>query len=115
MPSPVVHFEITGTDGAKLQQFYQQAFNWKIDADNPMQYGMVDNEGQGIGGGVTAGEAPKVTLYIEVADLAAALRKIEGLGGRVVMDVTEVPGMVTMAMFADPEGNVVGLVKAEEA
>jgi predicted enzyme related to lactoylglutathione lyase len=25
--------------------------------------------------------------------------------------VTEIPDMVTFAMFADPEGNVVGLVK----
>jgi predicted enzyme related to lactoylglutathione lyase len=27
------------------------------------------------------------------------------------MPVTEIPGMVIMAQFADPEGNVVGLVK----
>jgi predicted enzyme related to lactoylglutathione lyase len=29
------------------------------------------------------------------------------------MPVTEIPGMVTFAQFADPEGNIVGLVKSE--
>jgi hypothetical protein len=33
------------------------------------------------------------------------------MGGKIVMPVTEVPGMVTYAMFSDPEGNMVGIVK----
>ena len=28
------------------------------------------------------------------------------------MPVTEIPGMVMLAQFADPEGNIVGLVDA---
>jgi hypothetical protein len=28
--------------------------------------------------------------------------------------VTEVPGMVTFAQFADPEGNIVGIVKGPQ-
>lgn len=113
MPNPVVHFEVTGTDGAKLQQFYREAFAWNIDAENPMAYGMVDNDGEGIGGGISGGEASGVTFYIEVADLGEALKKVQSLGGRVVMEITEIPDMVTMAQFADPAGNVIGLVKAE--
>ena len=42
MPNPVVHFEVIGKDGAKLQRFYADAFGWKIDAGNPMNYGMPD-------------------------------------------------------------------------
>ncbi len=33
------------------------------------------------------------------------------LGGSVVMPVTDLP-MVTIGLFADPEGHVVGIVKA---
>lgn len=113
MPNPVVHFEIVGKDGGKLQEFYKQAFGWTINADNPMQYGMVSNGGEGIDGGVTAGDRPEVAIYIQVADLAAALAEVKKRGGRVVQEITEIPGMVTLAKFADPEGNVVGLVKAE--
>jgi predicted enzyme related to lactoylglutathione lyase len=30
------------------------------------------------------------------------------------MPVTEIPNMVTFALFSDPEGNVVGVVKSEQ-
>ncbi|MGE3844463.1 MAG: VOC family protein [Vicinamibacterales bacterium] len=116
MPNPVVHFEILATDGAKAQQFYADAFGWSIDANNPMQYGVVSpQEGHGIGGGVAAsqpGQPSGVTVYIEVTDIPAALAKVEAAGGKTVMPETEIPGMVTFAQFADPAGNVVGLVKA---
>lgn len=113
MPNPVVHFELTGADKAKLQDFYRAAFGWSVNADNPMGYGMVEADGgQGIGGGVD-GDAPGVTIYIQVDDPAAYLEKVKSLGGKVVMDVTVIPGMVTMAKFEDVAGNVVGLVKAE--
>jgi hypothetical protein len=34
---PVVHFEITGKDGKRLQEFYTKLFDWHIDADNLLQ------------------------------------------------------------------------------
>ncbi len=113
MPNPVVHFEICGRDGKKLQDFYAQAFGWKIDTNNPMNYGMVEAQGGGIGGGVTADpEGASVRVYIEVDDPQAYLDKVVSLGGKLVMPVTDL-GMVVMCQFADPEGNVVGIVKAE--
>ncbi len=33
------------------------------------------------------------------------------MGGKVVMPITEIPNMVTMAQFADPEGHIIGIVK----
>jgi len=112
--NPVTWFEITGKDGKKLQDFYSGVFGWKVDASNPMNYGMVDNAGQGIGGGISGGDGQsnQVTFYVEVDDPQAYLNKIESSGGKTVMPVTEVPGMVIFAQFADPEGNVVGIVKA---
>ena len=55
--------------------------------------------------------ANAVRIYVQVPDLQAALAKAEGMGAKVVMPITEIPGAVTMALFADPDGNVVGLVK----
>ena len=115
MPNPVVHFEIGGADGAALQRFYADSFDWNINADNPMQYGLVETEeGEaGIGGGITAAEQPGVLIYIEVDDLQAYLDRVEANGGTTVQEITTIPGMVTMALFADPQGNVVGLVHNE--
>ena len=42
MPNPVVHFEILGPDAVKTQAFYRDLFGWTINADNPMQYGLVE-------------------------------------------------------------------------
>ena len=50
MGNPVVHFEIVSKEGGKLKSFYSEAFGWKIDADNAMGYGIVEAEGEGIGG-----------------------------------------------------------------
>src|SRR3954468_24415386 len=45
MGQPVVHFEITGKDGEKLQGFYSDLFGWDIDANNEFKYGTVSREG----------------------------------------------------------------------
>jgi uncharacterized protein len=115
MPNPVIHFEVIGKDGPALQRFYGDLFGWTINADNPMNYGIVDNGGQGINGGI--GPAPEggsghVTFYVEVEDVQASLDKAKELGGSPIFGPTEVPGGgPTIALFNDPEGHLVGLVK----
>ena len=113
MGQPVVHFEILGKDPKKLQGFYGDLFGWHIDASNPMNYGIVDTHGEGgIGGGIGPAEGQnQVTFYVQVDDPQAYLNEIEAAGGQTIMPVTVIPDMVTLAMFADPEGNVIGLVK----
>lgn len=118
MGAPVVHFEINAKDGKRAQEFYSKLFDWNIDANNPMNYGMV-NTGvkKGINGGVgqvDAAQSSLVTFYAEVNDPQAYLDKAVSLGGRVVLPVTAIPNMITFAQFADPEGNIVGIVKSEQ-
>lgn len=55
MGQPVVHWEIGAKDARRLQDFYAKLFDWKIDANNAMNYGMVETGGQGgINGGIFA-------------------------------------------------------------
>jgi len=123
MGQPVVHFEVIGKDGEKLRSYFSELFGWEIDADNPMGYGTIEREGNtnpdgaGIGGGV--GNAPDgydghVTFYVEVPDVEAALAKARELGGTRIMGPDEVPGTdVVLGQFTDPEGHLIGLVKAQ--
>ena len=116
MPNPVVHFEIQSNGPSKLHEFYADLFEWRVDASNPMGYGVVDTgTDKGINGGIgTAIDGPNlVTFYVEVEDIAAKLKEAEERGATVVTPVTSIPGMVTYAMFSDPEGNCVGLVSSE--
>ena len=113
MGSKVVHFEVTGKDGPKLQRFYSDVFGWKLDTDNPGGYGFVREEGESLTGGIGAapeGRPGGVTFYIATDDPKAALASVEKHGGRVLMPLTEVAPETTIALFADPEGHVVGLM-----
>ena len=114
MPNPIVHWEIQSNQPEEIQQFYAKLFDWHIDSNNPMNYGMVDTHTEeGINGGIgpTGGGKNQVTFYVQVGDLQAYLDKAESIGGKTVMPPMEIPGVVTLALFADPEGNVVGMVK----
>ena len=118
MSHPVVWFEVMGADGEKLQSFYGKLFGWKIDATNPMKYGMVEAvRGQGIPGGIgQLGDKPypKVTFYVSTNGIDRSLKQATELGGKVLMTRTELPGGPILGMFADPEGNAIGLVEESE-
>ena len=110
MSSPIIHFEVTGRDGEKLKSFFGDLFDWKVDSDNPLNYGMVNLSGD-VGGGVgAANEGDGAALfYIGVDDVEAAMAKAESLGGSRVWGPMTLPAGTTIGHFADPEGHVVGL------
>ncbi|MDQ6774370.1 MAG: VOC family protein [Candidatus Dormibacteraeota bacterium] len=115
MGQPIIHVEIMGKNAVGLQKFYGELFGWQIGEPQAEMgnYAMVDAASSGVAGGI--GEEPggqtRVTVYVEVPDLQAGLDRAVALGGRVVMPPMELPG-VTMAQFADPDGNITGLVKS---
>lgn len=114
MPNPVVHFEVTGKDGKKLQDFYQKAFDWRLDPAGPDYVMVHTGDDEKIAGGIGKAQMGEgcATFYVEVPDLEAALKKIESLGGRTISPSYDVPGGPTIAVFADPEDHIIGLVKA---
>jgi predicted enzyme related to lactoylglutathione lyase len=121
MGQPVVHFEILGKDPEKLRSYYSELFGWEINADNPVNYGIVQRDGNtnadgiGIGGGLGAvpeGYDGHLTFYIEVPDVEAALAKAESLGGSRMMGPERVMDQAEIGLFKDPEGHLVGVVKS---
>ncbi len=122
MGQPVVHFEVIGKDGERLREYYSSLFDWKIDASNPMNYGIVKREdnptpdgGFGIGGGVAGYDEVEggVTFYVAVPDVEEALAKAESLGGTRVMGPEKIGDMVELGQFKDPEGHLIGVVKED--
>ncbi len=49
--------------------------------------------------------------HVKVDDPAATLKRAEALGGKTVVPATDARGGVTFARLADPEGNVIGVVR----
>jgi uncharacterized protein len=120
---PVVHFEIIGTDPAKLRSYYAELFGWEFDTGDAAtdavsqagNYGFVDGSttgaGSGINGGVGggAGYERRVLFYVGVPDVEAALQTAERLGGTRVMGPEGTPGTLVVGQFTDPEGNLIGV------
>ena len=103
-----------GSDGAPLRQTPWGEIAWQLGAGisparakaNFQIVAEHDAKGQAPGG------EGHVTVYAEVDDPQAYLDKVEQLGGRTVVPVTEME-MVTFALFADPEGHLFGITKAQ--
>lgn len=116
MAAPIVHFEIMGKDAGKLHRFYRDLLGWKIGeaATDMGNYALVDASTSGVGGGIGEDReaGARVTIYAQVPDLQAALDMAVKLGGKVLMPPTEIPGTVSFALFADPAGNTMGLIKS---
>ena len=112
MAHPVVWSEVIGKDSAALSRFYADLFGWKVESV-PNDYFMLTPEGDrpsvGVGADPSGGNG-HVTFYAETDDLQASLDKAESLGGKTVMPPTEPMESTSIALFADPEGHVVGLV-----
>ncbi len=120
MGSPFVHIEISAHDLDRARRFYETVFDWKIDLqpmpNEEMPYGII-NTGKEPGGGlyqVSSDRPVDVTVYLGSGNLEESLRRIEAAGGRTMMPPTEVAGEGWFAIFADPEGNALGLWRPAE-
>jgi predicted enzyme related to lactoylglutathione lyase len=113
MGNPVVHFDISSKDHKTLETFYSAIFEWTLTPFGD-RYTMID-AGDGPSGGI--GAAPEgypghVTFHVLVDEPAKTLEQVVAKGGKVVQPVMEIPNGPTIALFADPAGNTIGLRKA---
>ena len=117
MDHTIVHFEIPADDVEKLKKFYSGLFGWKIEkTPGPAEYWMietvpVDEKGNavrpGVNGGIMKRQNPehKPVNYVAVESVDDYVKKIEALGGKMIVSKMEVPGVGWWALALDPEGN----------
>ena len=119
MPNSIVHFEIPADDVPRAKAFYESVFGWKIKqfpmpAGGPEYWGVTtrkDGE-DGINGGLMKRNMPGQPFanYVAVKSIDDFLGKIQTSGGTVIMPRQEIaPGMGSIAVFRDTEGNMMGL------
>ncbi|MEU4421524.1 VOC family protein [Actinoplanes sp. NPDC024001] len=116
MTHPVVHWEIGGHSLPALSDFYAKAFGWKIDEADE-NYCLVHPADGGLGGGLMQTHdqmPPYVTIYVQVDNLEEELKTIAGLGGTMLMPPTAINDNASFALFQDPAGNIVGLLRTSE-
>jgi len=120
----IIHFEIPADDMEKLRNFYSKLFGWKIvKTPGPVDFWMietvpVDEKGMpirpGVNGGMMKRQHPghKPINYISVESVDKYVKKIEALGGKVLVPKMEVPGVGCWALALDPEGNQFAIMES---
>jgi uncharacterized protein len=113
----VAQFEIAATDPDALRRFYALLFGWRFSPGgaDARQLSVMSPDSNGIRGVITGPDdhnSARVKLLVEVDDVFENLCYAEELGGRIIDPPHEVVSSgrrETVASFADPEGNRVGL------
>lgn len=114
MGNPFVHLELYSNDIAASKKFFAALLDWKlsdVEAGPSGSYTMI-NVGEGTGGGMLQNPMPNNpggwTPYVIVEEIDAALKKAEGLGGKIMVAKTEVMGMGWIGIVTDPTGVMFG-------
>ncbi|MBU6530138.1 VOC family protein [Streptomyces sp. NPDC057245] len=111
--------ELTTFETAGVAKFYETVFGFELEpaAAADADYVTLRLDGRpvagvrGVGNGLARDRGPHWTTYFEVADAAAAVERLVGLGGHVVEPARDTPhGRV--ATVADPEGARFALLEA---
>lgn len=107
--STFVHMELNTSDPEAAKQFYEAVFGWTYQ-DTPMPegiYTMVSAPDGGIGG-ITQQSMPDAPSqwvgYVGVDSVDQTIDRVEEAGGTVLVPETEIPGMGSFAVLADPQG-----------
>lgn len=117
MSNKIMWLEIASTDIPASAKFYEDLFDWPIVRDEQMDYTMTDfgrgetgvgfspvDEAQGVAPG-------SVLVYVDVADVDAAISRAKELGAPIYLDKTEIPTVGWMAILCDPGGNRIAVMQ----
>jgi len=114
MAHPVVHAEIRSNDPDATRKFFGDLLGWTYPAEGAVPgYTFVDT---GVPDALYTAISPLqggsdlVTFFIGVDDINRVIEHATKLGGTVVQEPRQAPG-VSFALIADPQGHVVGLAQ----
>ena len=111
----ISHFEIPGENHEALIMFYSELFDWRFErAPGVDEYWLIQAAPLDMGtrlskpvnGGLTKTSERGILLYFSVDSVDETSKKIEALGGRILVPKREVQDMGWFAKAEDPEGNV---------
>ena len=113
-----VWVELATPDPDAALAFYAKLFGWSKQGAMPMGamgdyifFGSSENDRPGaIMSSETTGAEPKWMTYFQVADIDAAIAKIEAGGGKLLQGPDEIPGGSFSIKVTDAEGHQVGFV-----
>ena len=112
--------ELSTQDDKKALAFYEKVFGFSHD-EMPMAQGVyhVLKQGDKMRGGLTKAmdaSTPAMWMqYVKVADCDASAAKATSLGARVVVPPSDIPTVGRFAMFIDPQGAALAVMRPTAA
>ncbi|MBF0565716.1 MAG: VOC family protein [Nitrospirae bacterium] len=123
----IVHTEIAADDVERSRKFYAELFGWKFEKmegtcceGGPSEYLLYttkDDKGNvAFCVGLMNRMHPEhhITSYIGVDSIDEYAKKVESLGGKIIVPKAPVPGVGYFAVFMDTENNPLGLWQDDE-
>ena len=105
------HIEIPIHDLEKARLFYEKLFQWDIHVLSGNHYALFP------GGGfrrVEENKTGRITPFVQVPDLEASLKKIQDLGGKILIARETAGTHGICAFFEDIDGNILGLYEPRQ-
>jgi predicted enzyme related to lactoylglutathione lyase len=121
--NPVRWWEIASKDADKVADFLKKAFEWEMHYDEKSGIYEIpagDSSNGFVGGGVFTQKPeavlePHLTMYIEVEDVDAKAKEIVELGGTIVLEPFNVPGIdARICLFNEPMGQMLAIVQKRD-
>lgn len=118
--NPVIHFELPYDDKARMASFYERAFGWHTLplGEEMNNYVLATTTETGEAGpkkpgAINGGFYPKKadwpaqhpSIVIAVDNLAESIKKVGQMGGKVLGEPADIPGVGKYVSFIDTEGN----------
>ncbi len=120
----VVHFEVQVDQPKRAMDFYSKVFDWQFERWGEAEYWLIETgppDRPGINGGLLprrgSNEGDAVTAYvctIDVDSVDDTAKLVGSSGGQVVVPKTSVPGVGHFTYCKDTEGNIFGMMEADE-
>jgi predicted enzyme related to lactoylglutathione lyase len=124
MPNNIGYFEIPADNIDRAKEFYRSLLGWKIEPATTLdpasaaalQYheivtGPAQQGTMNVGGMYKRQMNEPIKNFVLVEDFDTVLGKVEKLGGKIVMPRTDIPGVGSVAIIRNTEGNGIGLWK----
>jgi predicted enzyme related to lactoylglutathione lyase len=117
MAAEIIHIEFKSANFARTSEFYAKVFDWQMEQNASASYMKLSGTGGPSSGWVRADlvQSPGPIAYLPVDDLEATLNEVERAGGRVLVRSLPFAGGGEIGLFADPDGNVLGLWKRKDS
>lgn len=120
IPGKIIWHDLATTNIKATQQFYTDLLGWrfKVYGSGKDTYYLISHRGKPVGGLVplttkqAAENHNQWVSYISVPDVAQASQYVKTNGGMVLLDTTPFKHQGELAVFADPEGALFGVLNS---